>query len=155
MCRKIAIAILLVASTAANAETLIECSRIDDAEERVACYDRLAGRVEEKMVEPQVGTTEERIEARQLSVAEEVIGDTSQAPDIVTLKISRIIRDRNRRVTYLSEDGRLFARSTSETKNFKEGDTVRIEKGVLSAIFLVRDDGMKIKVKEVYLDQYR
>jgi hypothetical protein len=155
MCRKIAIAILLAASTAANAETLIECSKIADAEERVACYDRLAGRVEEKMVEPQVGTTEERIEARQQSVAEEVIGDASQAPDIVTVKISRVIRDKTRRVTYLSEDGRLFARSTSETKNFKEGDTVRIETGMLSAIFLVRDDGMKIKVKEVYLDQYR
>lgn len=155
MCRKIAIAILLVASTGANAETLLECSKIEDAAERVACYDRLAGRVEEKMVEPQVGTTEERIEARKQSVAEEVIGDASQAPDIVTLTISRVIWDRNRRVTYLSEDGRLFARSSSETKNFKEGDTVRIEKGMLSAIFLVRDDGMKIKVKEVYLDEYR
>jgi hypothetical protein len=155
MCRKIAIAILLAASTGANAETLIECSKIADAAERVACYDNLAGRVEEKMVEPQVGTTEERIEARQLSVAEEVVGDGSQAPDIVTLKISRLIRDRSRRVTYLSEDGRLFARSTSETKNFKVGDTVQIEKGMLSGIFLVRDDGMKIKVKEVYVEQYR
>lgn len=155
MCRKIAIGILLVTSTAANAETLLECSKIADPEERVACYDRLAGRVEEKMEKPQVGTTQERIEARQQSVAEEVMGDASQAPDIVTLTISRVIRDKTRRVTYLSEDGRLFARSTSETKNFKEGDTVRIEKGMLSAIFLVRDDGMKIKVKEVYLEEYR
>ena len=42
-----------------------------------------------------------------------------------------------------------------ETKNFKVGDTVQIEKGMLSGIFLVRDDGMKIKVKEVYVEQYR
>lgn len=153
MYRKIALLALLLASAGVNAQTLVECSKIADAAERVECYDKVAGRVEKKMVEPQVGSTEERIEARQQAVAEEVIGDASVAPDIVTLKIARVVRDRSRRVTYVSEDGRLFARSSSEMKNFKAGDTVRIETGMLSAIFLVRDDGVKIKVKEVNREQ--
>ena len=153
MYRKIALLALLLASAGVNAQTLVECSKIADAAERVECYDKVAGRVEKKMVEPQVGSTEERIEARQQAVAEEVIGDASVAPDIVTLKIARVVRDRSRRVTYVSEDGRLFARSSSEMKNFKVGDTVRIESGMLSAIFLVRDDGVKIKVKEVNREQ--
>ena len=65
MYRKIAAALLIASvSSALGAETLLDCSRIEDATDRVACYDKLAGRVEEKLEETYEGTTP-RSELRQ------------------------------------------------------------------------------------------
>lgn len=149
MCRKVAVFILLASSTAVQAETLIECAKIEDPGERVACYDKLAGRVEKKLNEPQIGTTEQRIEARNQSVAEEIVGEGAASPEIMTVEIERILRDRNRRVSYLTTDGRVFKRSSSATRNFNVGDVLTIQHGMMGSIFLVREDGFKIKVTEV------
>ena len=74
MYTKIAAVLLLMSfSWSAGAETLLECSQIEDAAKRVACYDQLAGRVEEKMEEKHEGTTQQRVEARTESIAEEAM----------------------------------------------------------------------------------
>jgi hypothetical protein len=150
MYKKIAATLIITGfSSIAGAETLLECSRIEDAAERVACYDKVAGRVEEKMEEEYVGTTEQRVEARKDSIAEEVVGDDEPVPELLTLEIKKVIRDRSRRLTYVTTDGRFFRRSPSSMVSFKAGDKCTIKPGVLGSIFLVREDGSKNKVKEL------
>jgi len=140
---------LVWCSSVLGAETLIECSKIEDSSERVACYDKLAGRVEEKMEESYPGTTEQRVEAMKQSITEEVVGDTAKVPEVLTLEIKSVQRDRNRRVTYVTTDGRYFKRSNEAKTTFKVGDKLRIEDGMMGSKFLVRDDGKKNKVSEV------
>lgn len=132
-----------------TAETLLECSKIEDASVRVTCYDKIAGRIEEKMDQNQEGTTKQIVQKKNQSIAEEIMGNESPAAQLMTFKIKKILRDRNRRITYVTVDGRRFRRSTSATTNFTVGDTLRIEEGFMGAIFLVRDDGRKIKAKEL------
>ncbi len=142
---------ILSFSSSQGAETLLECSQIEDAAERVTCYDRLAGRVEEKMEETYDGTTEERVEKRTESIAEEVVGsaETVAAPEVSNLEIKRVVRDRNRRVTYVTTDGRVFQRSSASRITFRVGDRCELESGVMNSIFLVCNDSQKNKVKEL------
>ena len=152
MCKKIAAVLLVLSfSTSQADETLLECSQIEDAADRVACYDRLAGRVEEKMEETFDGTTEERVEQRTESIAEEVIGSTETvaAPEVSNLEIKRVVRDRARRVTYVTTDGRVFQRSSGSRITFRVGNKCELESGVMNSIFLVCNDGRKNKVKEL------
>ena len=150
MRKKIA-AILLILSFSASqgAETLLECSQIEDAAERVTCYDQLAGRVEEKMEEKHEGTTAQRVEARTESIAEEVVGVVEQPADIHDLEIKRVVRDRAGRVTYVTTDGRVFQRSSGSRITFRVGDKCELESGVMNSIFLVCNDDQKNKVKEL------
>lgn len=137
-------------SASVNAETLLECSRIEDTDERVACYDKLAGRVEEKMDEAYSGTTEQRVEARNESIAEEIVGAKEEAPDLLIVEIEKILRDRTNRITYLTTDGRLFKRSPDSRVTFKAGDKCSLRSGVMKSLFLVRDDGKQNKVTELH-----
>jgi len=145
-----ALAILIVSSTV-NAESMLDCSRLEAEKERLECYDRVAGRVEEKLEESFSGTTEERVEARNESITEAIVGEEvdEEVPSLLQLEIKKVIRDQNRRVTYQTVDGRYFRRSTGSNVTFRAGDTCVIEKGAFSAILLVREDGKRNKVKEL------
>ena len=150
MYRQITAAFMIITiSTSVGAETLLECSRIEDDVERVACYDGLAGRVEEKIEDSYEGTTEQRVEARNESVAEAVMGSDESVPDFLTLEIKDVIRGQTGRITYRTTDGRLFRRSSGSSVSFSVGDKCTLETGIMSAIFLVREDGKKNKVKEL------
>lgn len=149
MYKQIATLMIISFSASVGAETLMECSQIEDAAERVACYDKVAGRVEKKMEEAYKGTTKQRVEARKESIAEEVVGSDEFVPELLTLEIKEVLLDRNRRITYLTTDGRVFRRSNSAMIRFKVGDKCTLEAGVMGAVFLVREDGSKNKVKEL------
>jgi hypothetical protein len=133
---------------------MLECAKLESEEDRLACYDEVAGRVEKQLDEPKQGTTEERVEARNEAIAEAVVGKEvdESVPDPLQIEIAKVIRDSNRRVTYQTTDGRFFRRSTGSTVTFREGDLCTIEKGALSAKFLVRNDGRKNKVKELNVE---
>jgi hypothetical protein len=153
MRREIILLALLGISSPALSSTLLECSKIIDPAERVACYDGLAGRVEKKMEEAKeshVGTTEERIQTLNEGIADEVLGEDTPEPEILSLKIKEIVMDkRTGRIIFLAEDGREFARSASSMRKFDVADEVSIERGMLGSMFLVRQDGLRIKVKEL------
>lgn len=149
MYKQTAILMVISFSASVSAETLMECSQIEDAAERVACYDKVAGRVEKKMEEAYEGTTEQRVVARKESIAEAVVGSDEFVPSLLTLEIKEVLRDRNRRITYLTTDGRVFRGSDSAMIRFKVGDKCTLEAGVMGAVFLVREDGSKNKVKEL------
>jgi hypothetical protein len=152
MYRKTAAALIIVLfAPIAGAQTMLECAKLESQEDRLACYDEVAGRVEKDLKQTQQGTTQERVEARNEAIAEAVVGQQAEeaVPDLLKLEIQKVIRDSNRRVTYQTTDGRYFQRSTGSKVTFKAGDTCTIEEGVLGATFLVRDDGRKNKVKEL------
>ena len=146
--------IILAFASVANAQTMLGCAKLENEEDRLACYDEVAGRVEKELDEPKQGTTEQRVEARNEAIAEAVVGKEvdESVPDLLQVEIARVIRDSNRRVTYKTTDGRYFRRSTGSNVTFREGDLCTIEEGVLSAKFLVRSDGRKSKVKELNVE---
>ena len=150
--RKAAAVLILVAlAPIASAQSMLECAKLENQADRLACYDEVAGRVEKKLDEPQTGTTQERVEARNEAIAEAVVGAETEddLPDPLQLEIQKVIRDSNRRVIYQTTDGRYFRRSTGSNVTFRKGDLCTVEEGMLSAVFLVRQDGKKNKVKEL------
>ncbi len=150
MYRKITAALMIASlSPSVGADTLLECSQIEDADERVACYDNLAGRVEVKMDDSYEGTTEQRVEARNESITAEIVGSDEPAPELMTMEIKKVLRDRSRRLVYQMTDGRLFKRSSGSSISFKVGDKCTLETGVMGSVFMVREDGKKNKVKEL------
>lgn len=138
----------------ASGQSMLECSRLESEQERLECYDRVAGRVEEKLEEQRVGTTEKRVEARNEAITEEVVGKQPDTivPDIMTVEIKEILRDRNRRPVYRTTDGRLFSPSSSSRVTFRPGEKCVIEEGAFGSIFLVREDGKRNKVKELNVE---
>jgi len=138
----------------ASAQSMLECSKLESEEDRLECYDRVAGRVEEKLEEQRVGTTEERVEARNEAVTEEVVGKKPDTvvPDILTVEIDEVLRDRNRRVVYRTTDGRYFRRSSSSRITFRAGESCTIEEGMFGSNFLVREDGQRNKVEELNVE---
>lgn len=147
--------VILVFASTANAQSVLECSRLDSEAERLECYDRVAGRVEEKLEEKPSGTTEERVERRNEALAEAVLGDESanaEVADIYTVTIKKVQLDRNRRPIYTTDDGRYFRRSSSSRITFRAGDVCTIEEGMMGSKHLVREDGQKNKVEELNVE---
>jgi hypothetical protein len=152
MYRKAAAALIIIGfASTAGAQSMLECSQLENQQERLECYDEVAGRVEEKLEKERTGTTEERVESRNEDVTEEIVGakPSEVIPDVMTVEIAKIIRDRSRRVVYKTADGRYFRRSSSSRITFREGDTCVIEDGMFGSMFLVREDGQKNKVEEL------
>lgn len=146
--------ILIGFASTAGAQSMLECSQLEDQQERLECYDEVAGRVEEKLEKERTGTTQERVEARNEDVTEEIVGarPSEVVPDILSVEIDKVIHDRTRRVVYKTTDGRYFRRSSSSRITFRVGDNCVIEDGMFGSIFLVRDDGQKNKVEELSVD---
>lgn len=147
--------VVLIWSTTVSAQSMLECAKLESEAERLACYDRVAGRVEEQLEEERTGTTEERVEARNEAITEAVVGeDTEDAavPDLYTFTIKRVQYDRNRRPIYTTDDGRYFRRAPGSRITLRVGDVCTIEEGMMGSIFLVRSDGQKNKVKELNTD---
>lgn len=150
--KAIATLIILGFASAAHAQSMLECSKLDGEEARLECYDRVAGRVEEKLEEKQSGTSEERVEARNEAIAEAVVGTKvveETVPDVLSFTIEKVMRDRARRVIYKTSEGRYFKRSSGSRITFREGDSCILDTGMMNSLFLVRDDGQKNKVEEL------
>jgi len=156
MYRKTAAALIILGiSSTASAQSMLECSQLEEEKDRLACYDKVAGRVEEKLEEERSGTTEQRVEARNEAIAEEVVGEdvaNESVPDLMMVEIGRIMRDRSRRVIYRTTDGRYFKRSSGSRITFRTGDSCSLEEGMMGSLFLVRTDGQKNKVEELSVD---
>ena len=138
---------LLLLSTSAMTADIGACAEIESVKKRLACYDDLAGRVQEKIaeVDAKPTSTQEREAIRQEAVAV-VIGEK---PEADAFKIKRVYRNRLNRITYIADDGRRFKNQASGTSAFRSGDAVRLKEGFLGAKVLVRTDGLRAKVKEI------
>lgn len=143
--------LLLLFAMNAMAKSLMECTEIDDVDERVACYDAVAGRVEKKLDEKHEGSTSERVEAKNRSITEEVVGrDKSPQQQLTIMRISELVRTRVGRVIYVTDDGRLFRKVSQVPVNFSEDDRVALREGMFGAPFLVNEEGLALKVREIH-----
>ena len=152
MYRKIILAVILLqASYAFSADdSLLECAKIKDNAQRVACYDKVAGRVQKKLDQEYSGTSTERKQAKDESISNEVVGIKANKTEYKGISITEIRYDRNRRPIYSTNDGRYFRRSSDSPTTFVKGDEVHVKQGMFGSLFLIRDDGLKIKVEEIH-----
>ena len=141
------LAILMSLAEGARGASLLDCADIESVEARLACYDDLAGRVEEKISESKAPavSTQQREVIRQEAAA--VAIGKKPATDSFTIK--RAVRSKILRMSYISDDGRRFVDQSTHQLAFNEGDRVRLERGFMGAKILVRSDGLRLKVKEV------
>ncbi|MGK9264666.1 hypothetical protein KXS15_27565 [Sinorhizobium meliloti] len=128
--RLLAIALMMVvAAAAARAETLEECAANPDDAQRVACYDRVAGRDPSKTVSPEAAACEAALVQRLVSPASYKRVDISETGTAMTIEQyvdMRLleIRDRNlatpdlaipQRAALREEEARMKAAAGSQT----------------------------------------
>jgi hypothetical protein len=69
--------------------------------------------------------------------------------DITRYTVTQVIRKYGGKVEYLTDNGRRFRKISTSQQNFQVGDVLVAKRGVFEAVFLVNQDGKRIKVKIV------
>jgi type IV secretory pathway VirB10-like protein len=65
----------------------------------------------------------------------------------VQYTITRVSRKRDEKIEYQTADGRRFRKLSANQSSFAVGDRVVATLGVFNAVFLINQDGIRIKVK--------
>jgi hypothetical protein len=145
----ILVSILAATSLRVAAQDMLSCSKINDDSERLACYDSVAGRVEEALTKDVQGTAVSRIKEREESIQAAVIGDYDvAAQEYEGFVIAKIYLNNQRRPVYVSKDGRVFQQVSGITPFAQVGDQVELEQGMFGSVFLKTSSGGRVKVKE-------
>ena len=151
--------------THAVTEPLGKCLKIENPTERLACYDKmLESSVTESptaspmsdlpSVSTKTPTEKTKIAATHLTGAlrEELPRRKTdqrfeREDDVTRYTVSRILRKYGGKVEYLTENGRRFRKISTSHQNFQVGDVLVAKRGVFEAVFLVNEEGKRIKVK--------
>ncbi len=152
--RLIALSILIF-SLPSQAEDVKRCLDIQNSEKRLACYDSAFGYSNPvvKVEKPVRKTTNNPIGSSDVvigSIAKKAQKAYDQViADSESMVVTKVGETRRGQLYFFTDKGRTFKRLTDRNLRFKVGQVVRLEKGLLSAIFLVAEDGRKIKVREI------
>ena len=157
MVRISSLAALLCAlfSMSAQADEVKKCLEIQNSDQRLACYDSAFGYSQPVVsVEKPVRKTNDNSAVPADVVPSAVTTKAQQAYDQViadskSMVITKVGETRRGQLYFFTDKGRTFKRLTDRNLTLKVGQVVRLEKGLLSAIFLVAEDGPKIKVSEI------
>lgn len=145
----IAVSMFAALSLPAAAQDMLSCSKINNDSQRLACYDSVAGRVEEALTKDVKGTAVSRIKEREESIQAAVIGDYDvAAQEYEGFVIAKIYLNNQRRPVYVSKDGRVFQQVSGITPLAQVGDEVELEQGMFGSVFLKTASGTRFKVKE-------
>ena len=167
---KVAIAVMLDAVCSfASAETIETCTEIKDPTTRLACYDNaLQKDVPKSVLEPKSvqapKSTQVPKEAKApaaIKVAEQVLkgaikkelprrGASEKRPrvdNITRYTVTRVVTKYGGKIEYLTDNGRRFRKISTSPQSFKVGDVLVAKLGVFESVFLVNQDGKRIKVK--------
>jgi len=145
----ILVSILAATSLPVAAQDMLSCSKINNDSQRLACYDSVAGRVEEALTKDVQGTAVSRIKEREESIQAAVIGDYDvAAQEYEGFVIAKIYLNNQRRPVYVSKDGRVFQQVSGITPFAQVGDQVELEQGMFGSVFLKTSSGGRVKVKE-------
>lgn len=150
----------------------VECRDIREPAKRLACYDsreKLGSQPAEEDVAPKtespVGPSSENRPERSNggSPEEQTTSAVQNALKValprrntvenrapakpVEYTIRKVLRKYGGKVEYHTADGREFRKLTTSTSDFAVGDTVVAKLGVFSAVFLINQNGKRIKVK--------
>lgn len=143
------VSIFAVASIPVAAQDMLSCSKINNDVQRLACYDKVAGRVEEALTKSVQGTAISRIKEREESIQAAVIGDYDvSAQEYEGFVIAKVFLNNQRRPVYVSKDGRVFQQVSGITPMAQVGDQVELEQGMFGSVFLKTSSGARFKVKE-------
>ena len=163
-------------STSTLAATVEDCRQIADPGARLACYDSSAALKNEpaqlinqtsRNVAPSAKPTPAPAPApktindapKQKPQAEAVSGAlktplprraaTASATEqkAVQYTITKVSRKRDEKIEYQTADGRRFRKLSANQSSFAVGDRVVATLGVFNAVFLINQDGIRIKVK--------
>ena len=151
----LATVLLLSALVEAQPQSLLDCAKISDDQERLACYDAATTIVEETLEKPRQGSESKRIEARDAAVTAAVIGEQrsievrKEAPAQAKFKIKELAFTRRGEIIYVAEDGRRFEKLTQQA-GIRSGDEVHLEDGIFGSMFLIceaRNSRVKVKAR--------
>ena len=166
---KIVLVMLLAAFyIPAFAEPLEQCLTIESPTERLACYDRMFKRTEpesqvtlptsvspsappKRSKPPKTKATRTILTGALKEELPRPKANRSfkREDDITRYTVARVIRKYGGKVEYLTNNGRRFRKISTSQQNFQVGDVLVAKRGVFEAVFLVNQDGKRIKVKIV------
>ena len=167
---KVAIAAILGAVCSfVSAETIETCTEIKDPTTRLACYDNaLQKDVPKSVLEPKsvqapksTRVPKEAKDPAAIKVAEQVLkgaikkelprrGASEKRPrvdNITRYTVTRVVTKYGGKIEYLTDNGRRFRKISTSPQSFKVGDVLVAKLGVFESVFLVNQDGKRIKVK--------
>ena len=167
---KVAIAAILGAVCSfVSAETIETCTEIKDPTTRLACYDNaLQKDVPKSVLEPKSvqapksnQVPKEAKAPAAIKVAEQVLkgaikkelprrGASEKRPridNITRYTVTRVVTKYGGKIEYLTDNGRRFRKISTSPQSFKVGDVLVAKLGVFESVFLVNQDGKRIKVK--------
>ena len=167
---KVAIAAILGAVCSfVSAETIETCTEIKDPTTRLACYDNaLQKDVPKSVLEPKsvqapksTQVPKEAKDPAAIKVAEQVLkgaikkelprrGVSEKRPrvdNITRYTVTRVVTKYGGKIEYLTDNGRRFRKISTSPQSFKVGDVLVAKLGVFESVFLVNQDGKRIKVK--------
>ena len=169
---KVAIAAILGAVCSfVSAETIETCTEIKDPTTRLACYDNaLQKDVPKSVPEPKsvqapksTQVPKEAKDPASIKLAERVLkgaikkelpkrGASEKRPridDITRYTVTRVVTKYGGKIEYLTDNGRRFRKISTSPQSFKVGDVLVAKLGVFDSIFLVNQNGNRIKVKVI------
>ncbi len=169
---KVAIAAILGAVCSfVSAETIETCTEIKDPTTRLACYDNaLQKDVPKSVLEPKsvqapksTQVPKEAKDPAAIKVAEQVLkgaikkelprrGASEKRPrvdNITRYTVTRVVTKYGGKIEYLTDNGRRFRKISTSPQSFKVGDVLVAKLGVFDSIFLVNQNGNRIKVKVI------
>ena len=167
---KVAIAAILGAVCSfVSAETIETCTEIKDPTTRLACYDNaLQKDVPKSVLEPKsvqapksTQVPKEAKDPAAIKVAEQILkgaikkelprrGASEKRPrvdNITRYTVTRVVTKYGGKIEYLTDNGRRFRKISTSPQSFKVGDVLVAKLGVFESVFLVNQDGKRIKVK--------
>ena len=169
---KVAIAAILGAVCSfVSAETIETCTEIKDPTTRLACYDNaLQKDVPKSVLEPKsvqapksTQVPKEAKDPAAIKVAEQILkgaikkelprrGASDKRPrvdNITRYTVTRVVTKYGGKIEYLTDNGRRFRKISTSPQSFKVGDVLVAKLGVFDSIFLVNQNGNRIKVKVI------
>ena len=159
-------AVALYTTTGVCALSLENCAAKEDPAERLDCYDEVVGREKLKpneltenksftssraTSEPNGKTNIERTVFRgvikdELPRKKESIAQRER-DRVASYTIARVIRKYDGKIEYLTTTGRRFRQISSTPRTFKTGDVLVAKLGVFESVFLINEEGKRVKVK--------
>jgi hypothetical protein len=159
--RQLILLISLFLAGTVQAEPASDCVRISDNTARLACYDSALGyKPKVRPERPQAIRTvtaspQKTVQASQSEpTSKEVLVTAQKAYDAVvadskTMVITKVVETRQGKAYFYTHTDRIFKRMTDRSVVFKKDDQIQMQGGLLGSVFLVNQNGLRIKVREM------
>ena len=169
---QLVIAIAMLLAVNGHAQELTQCLAVTDDAKRLACYDNVSGYVEgaipatiagSAMVTKSIATkaAEPAMPAVAIEppVGEQAYSDSTLVKaqkaynqvvaDSVVMLITKIQTTSQRKTYYFTDSGRVFKKMSDRSANIRVDDKVKLDGGLLGSKFLISQNGVRVKVKEI------